>query len=93
MGQIHPASNQPPYLVSKSERTLTMITKMLVGSAIVLSAFVVGTAPVNADPRPSDPHPNPFGSLTCSCQQTTPVGGPVLTQEIDRGLSNGLARR
>jgi hypothetical protein len=61
-----------------------MITKMLASVAIVLGSLVVGAAPASADP-------NPFGSLTCSCQETTPAGGPALTAELDRGIRNGLA--
>ena len=65
-----------------------MITKMLVSAAIVVGSLVVGAAPASADSNPSDP--NPFGSLTCSCQETAPTGGPALRQELDRGIAAGL---
>jgi hypothetical protein len=68
-----------------------MITKMLVSTAIVLGSLVAGAAPASADPNQSDTNPNPFGSLTCSCQETTPAGGPALTAELDRGIRNGLS--
>jgi hypothetical protein len=77
--------------VKKVEGTLNMITKMLVSDAIVLGSLVVGAAPASADPNQSDTQPNPFGSLTCSCQETTPAGGPALTAELDRGIRNGLS--
>jgi hypothetical protein len=67
-----------------------MITKMLVSAAIVLGS-VWGAAPASAGPSPSDTQPNPFGSLTCSCQETTPAHGPALSEELDRGLWNGLS--
>ena len=67
-----------------------MITKLLV-SAAIFRGSVWGAAPANADPSPSDTQPNPFGSLTCSCQETTPTDGPALSAELDRGLRKSLA--
>jgi hypothetical protein len=67
-----------------------MITKLLVSAAIVLGS-VWGAASASADPSPSDTQPNPFGSLTCSCQETTPADGPALSAELDRGLSKSLS--
>jgi hypothetical protein len=69
-----------------------LITKMLVSAAIVLGSGVVAAAPASADPNPSDIYPNPFGGLTCSCQETAPAGGPVRRDEIDRGIREGLQR-
>lgn len=68
-----------------------MITKMLV-SAAILGSLVVGVAPANADPSQSGTDPNPFGSLTCNCQETTPADGPALTGELNRGIWKGLSR-
>ena len=65
-----------------------MITKMLV-SAAILGSLVVGAAPANADTN--QPDPNPFASLTCTCQQTTPPSGATVSDEIDRGLRAGFA--
>jgi hypothetical protein len=69
-----------------------MITKLLVGAAIVVSALVVGSAPADAAPSTSGSDPNPFGSLTCNCQEPASVGGQVETQEL-AGLRDGLSRR
>jgi hypothetical protein len=68
-----------------------MITKMLVSAAIVLGPLAAGAAPASADPNQSEINPNPFGSLTCSCQQTTPAEGPALTAELDRGIWSGIS--
>ena len=68
-----------------------MITKMVVSAAIVLGALGLGAAPAGADPNQSGTDPNPFGSLTCNCQETTPPGGPALTGELNRGISKGLS--
>ena len=68
-----------------------MITKLLVSAAIVLGS-VWGAAPASAGPSQSDTQPNPFGSLTCSCRETTPADGPALSAELVRGLSDGLSR-
>jgi hypothetical protein len=67
------------------------IAKMLVGATIVVGFCIAGAASAGADPNPSDTHPNPFGGLSCSCQETAPPGGPVLRQEIDRGIRDGLS--
>ena len=68
-----------------------MVTKMLASAAIVLASLVVGAAPASADPNQSDTNPNPFGGLTCSCQETTAAGGPALTAEVERGIRGGLS--
>ncbi len=67
------------------------ITKMLVGAVIVLGSGVVGAAPASAAPNPSGTHRNPFGSLTCSCQDAAAVGGMSLRGQIDRGMRDGIA--
>jgi len=67
-----------------------MITKLLVSAAIVLGS-VWGAAPASADPSPSDTQPNPFRSLTCSCQETTPAYGLALSAELNRGLRKSLS--
>jgi hypothetical protein len=70
-----------------------MFTRMLIGIAIALSSLVLilGAAPAGADPN-SSIEPNPFGNLTCNCQQTTPADGPALTAELDRGIQAGASR-
>jgi hypothetical protein len=67
-----------------------MITKLLVGGAIVLGALV-GAAPASAD-DPSQPgtDPNPFAALAASSQRTSPTG-PGVTQELEQGIWAGLA--
>jgi hypothetical protein len=67
-----------------------MITKMLAGAAI-LGSLVAGAAPASADPATYSNDPNPFGSLTCNCQETTPPAGPALTGELNRGIWKGLS--
>jgi hypothetical protein len=67
-----------------------MITKMLVGAAIVLGA-VLGAAPASADPSPSDTHSNPFGSLTSSFQETAPADRAAFSEELERGIRTGLS--
>ena len=68
-----------------------MITKMLVSAAAVLACLVVGAAPASADPNLSDTQTNPFGSLTCSCQETAPAIGRALREQLERGIQTGLA--
>ena len=70
-----------------------MFTRMLIGIAVVLSSLVLflGVAPAGADPTSFD-DPNPFGSLTCNCQQAAPVDGPAMTAELNRGIQAALSR-
>jgi hypothetical protein len=68
-----------------------VITKILVSAAIVLGSCFVAAAPASADPNPSDTDPNPFGALTCSCQETAPAGSPALREEINRGIRKGAS--
>jgi hypothetical protein len=69
-----------------------VITKILVSSAIALSASVGAAALASADPNPIGTEPNPFGALSCSCQDTAAAAGsPALREEIDRGIRAGLS--
>ncbi len=69
-----------------------LITKTLISAAIVLGSCVVAAAPASADNGPASAGPNPFGSLGCNCQETTPVGSPALTaKELQRGIHAGLS--
>jgi hypothetical protein len=68
-----------------------LITKMLVSAAIVLGTAVVGAASASADPNLPGNQPNPFGGLTCSCQDTAPASGRALREQIDRGIREGLS--
>jgi hypothetical protein len=67
-----------------------MITKLLVGGAIVVGA-ILGAAPASAD-NPSQPgsDPNPFAALTAPAPRTAPAS-PAMTQEINQGILDGLA--
>ena len=67
------------------------ITKILVGAGIVLGVCVGGTATARADANPAGTDSNPFGALSCSCQQTAPPGGPAMTGQIEQGIRAGLA--
>ncbi|MDT7719959.1 MAG: hypothetical protein QOE94_970 [Mycobacterium sp.] len=80
--------------VSRKEHDMTtqhhqVITKILIGAAVALGAYVGGAAPVSADPNPIGSAPNPFGGLSCSCQETAPPGSPVLREEIEQGIREG----
>jgi hypothetical protein len=46
-------------------------------------------APADAEPNPNDA--DPFGGLSCSCTPTAPRSGPVITQEINQGIRQGLS--
>ena len=65
-----------------------LFSNLLVGAAVVFGSYIALAAPANADPSPAGTQPNPFAGLTCNCQQTARAGGPALTAELDRGISN-----
>jgi hypothetical protein len=66
-----------------------MITKMLIGAAIVLAAYVAGTATAGGEPNQISTDQSPFSAVSCSCQETTPAG--AVEEEIDRGIRSGLS--
>jgi hypothetical protein len=66
-----------------------VITKIMASAAIALSFGVVTAASASADPNSVDTDPNPFGVLSCNCQNTAPPDSPALKAEIDRGLREG----
>lgn len=63
-----------------------MIPKLLVGVALALGAasWTAASATANADP-------SPFSTLSCSCQEQAPPGSPVLTDNINQGIQQGLS--
>ena len=65
-----------------------LITRMLVGAAVVLGSCVVGAAPASADPQSSATTPNPFAALGCGCKDPALAGSSVRT-EFDRGIRDG----
>jgi hypothetical protein len=70
--------------------TLKMITKLLVGGAIVIGA-IVGAAPASADdPSQSGTDSNPFAALTASAPRTAPAN-PAMTPQLEQGIWAGLA--
>ena len=72
-----------------------VITKILVSAAITLGLWIAGATPARADPNPNTvgTDPNPFGGLSCNCQETAPAGSPERRKEIDRGIREGLSAR
>jgi hypothetical protein len=67
-----------------------MIAKILVGAAIALGAGLAGAAPAAADPNAISTDPSPDGTLGCNCRATTPAPSPQLSDEINRGMREGL---
>jgi hypothetical protein len=66
------------------------ITQILVGAAIALGAGLAAAAPAAADPNAITTDPNPYGTLGCNCRGTAPAGSAQLSEEINRGLREGL---
>jgi hypothetical protein len=67
-----------------------MITKLLVGGAIVLGA-ILGAATANADdPSQAGTDSNPFAALTAPAPRMAPAN-PGMTQELEQGIWAGLA--
>jgi hypothetical protein len=60
-----------------------VITKFLIGGAIVLGAVIGAASPASADP-------SAFGTLSCSCHDVAPANGPGVTDKINRGIQQGL---
>jgi hypothetical protein len=61
-----------------------MIPKLLVGVALALGATAWTAASANADP-------SPFSTLSCACQESTPPGSPAFSDNIKRGIQQGLS--
>jgi hypothetical protein len=59
-----------------------VITKLLVGGAIVLGAAAGLAAPAGADPD--------FNNLTCSCKAPGSATSPVVTDQINQGIQDCL---
>jgi hypothetical protein len=69
-----------------------LITRTLIGAAIVLGSCVVGAAPASADPGPASAGSNPFSALSCDCREAVPPHSPALREEeMHRGIQAGLS--
>lgn len=66
-----------------------LAARALICVGLTLILWISMPAPADAEPNPSDV--DPFGGLSCSCSPTAPRGGPAMTQEIIRGIQQGLS--
>jgi hypothetical protein len=65
--------------------------KMLVSGAIALGVWVGVAAPASGDTNSVGANPDQFGALGCSCQQTGSPSGRAGTEEMKRGIREGLS--
>jgi hypothetical protein len=70
--------------VSIAKPFVNRVTRRLVAFPIALGCGAAGAAPAGAEP-------NPFGTLSCSCEQAASVGGVDPVEEIRRGIREGLS--
>lgn len=66
-----------------SQESDAMTPKKILGGAVAVGCCIAGAAPAAAGP-------DPYGGLHCSCRGNGPTGGGDPTQEIQRGLHEGL---
>lgn len=77
--------------VSTRPRRHPVITKMLVSGAIAFGVWVGVAAPASGDANSVGANPDQFGALGCSCQQTASPSGRAGTEEVKRGIREGLS--
>ena len=68
-----------------------VLTKMLVSGAIALGVWVGVAAPASGDANSVGTNPNQFGALRCSCQDTASPSARAGTEEMKRGIRDGLS--
>ena len=68
-----------------------LITRTWLSTAIAVGCCVAAAAPAGADPDDRQVGSDPVAALRCDCRQTLAAGSPALTDEIRRGISEGLA--
>jgi hypothetical protein len=66
-----------------------LMTRTLISAAIALGSCVGLAAPASADSNPANADRNPYSTLSCSCQETSPDGSPGVREEIHRGIQEG----
>lgn len=72
-------------------KPLTVITIALTWAALIMTSLIPGRPPAGADPSSGSGDPNLFGDLSCSCSETTPADSPARSQQIRRGIQQGLS--
>lgn len=80
-----------PRNLSVRRKLLTVITIALTWAALIMASLIPGWPPAGADPSPGSGDPNLFGGLSCICSETTPADGPARSQQIRRGIQQGLS--
>jgi hypothetical protein len=75
--------------VGARPRRHPVIMKMLVSSAIALGVWVGVAAPASGDANSVGANPNQFGAL--GCQHTASPSGRAGTEEMKRGIREGLS--
>ncbi|WAJ46322.1 hypothetical protein OK015_07590 [Mycobacterium sp. Aquia_216] len=61
-----------------------MITKIIIGSAVVLGATVGLAAPASADVV--------FNQFSCTCGAPPPFASPLAADRINQGINDALTR-
>ncbi len=67
------------------------LAKMLGGFAIATGCCLAGAAPAHADPDAVGADPSPFATLRCGCPEAAPPGSAERSNEIARGIREGLS--
>ena len=62
-----------------------MITKLIIGAAVVLGATVGLAAPAGADTA--------FNQLTCTCGAPPPLASPLVADRINQGILDAETRQ
>ncbi|MBW0014236.1 hypothetical protein [Mycobacterium sp.] len=87
-----PTANAVPAPTARKQhrRPRRILAEILVGAAIAAGAVINTAAPAAADPDAVSTEPNPYGTLGCNCPETAPAHSPQLSEEIRRGIREGL---
>jgi hypothetical protein len=68
---------------------LSFILKAVMCAALIVAFGASVATPAGADPGLGG-EPDPFGGLSCNCDQSASTDGPVARQQIRRGMREGI---
>lgn len=86
MPKAHQTARRP--LPTRNPLSFSM--KAVICAALIMAFGASVAMPAGADPGAGG-EPDPFGGLSCSCDQSASTDGPVARQQVRRGMREGIA--
>lgn len=86
-----PKPHRSGWRLPVTRKPLALNVKAAMCAAVVVAFGASVATPAGADANSGGDDPNPFGGISCSCDQTAATDSPDSEQQISQGIHQGLS--